>query len=49
MWNVRLDETQAGIKIARWKISKDGLSKPVINIEPVELAGATPFFLEESG
>lgn len=24
-----------------WKISKDGLSKPVINIEPVELAGAT--------
>lgn len=24
-----------------WKISKDGLSKPVINIEPVELSGAT--------
>lgn len=24
-----------------WKISKDGLSKPVINIKPVELAGAT--------
>lgn len=24
-----------------WKVSKDGLSKPVINIEPVELSGAT--------